>query len=71
MLKDRPFQRSELVARFEAEFLGELGAPYKSISPHGKGRKLTAPEFARLTGWKARTNNHGRDAAMLVFGMKG
>ena len=54
-----------------AEFLGELGAPYKSISPHGKGRKLTAPEFARLTGWKARTNNHGRDAAMLVFGMKG
>jgi len=30
--------------------------------------KLTADQFKRITGWHGRTNEHGRDAAMLVFG---
>jgi hypothetical protein len=51
-----------------AEWLGMLGCPYKSISPQAKGAKVDAAAFARLTGWTARTNNHARDAAMLVFG---
>jgi hypothetical protein len=53
-----------------AEWLGMLGCPYKAISPQAKGAKVDAAAFARLTGWTARTNNHARDAAMLVFGRK-
>ena len=53
-----------------AEWLGLLGCPYKSVSPQAKGAKVDAATFARLTGWQGRTNNHGRDAAMLVFGRK-
>jgi hypothetical protein len=30
------------------------------------GPKLEAVPFAKLTGWQGRTNEHGRDAAMLV-----
>ena len=53
-----------------AEWLGMLRCPYKAISPQAKGAKVDAAAFARLTGWTERTNNHGRDAAMLVFGRK-
>lgn len=31
-------------------------------------KKWDADEFKRLTGWAPRTNEHGRDAARLVFG---
>jgi hypothetical protein len=51
-----------------ADFLGAHGIPYRSISPRAKGAKLDAEPFARITGWRGRTNEHGRDAAMLVFG---
>lgn len=47
-----------------------IGCAYKSISPQSKGAKVDAAVFQRLTGWTARTNNHGRDAAMLVLGSK-
>jgi hypothetical protein len=50
-----------------AEFLGTLNIPYKAVSPQAKGRKLDAAQFAKLTGWAGRTNEHARDAAMLVF----
>ena len=50
-----------------AGFLGELGIPYKAMSPKDKGAKLGADLFAKLTGWTGRTNEHGRDAAMLIF----
>ena len=30
--------------------------------------KLSAEQFRRITGWTEQTNEHGRDAAMLVFG---
>jgi hypothetical protein len=53
-----------------AEWLGMLGCPYRSVSPQEKGAKVDAALFAKLTGWTQRTNNHGRDAAMLVFGRK-
>lgn len=51
-----------------ADFLGAHGIPYRTLSPRQKGAKLAAEPFARLTGWTERTNEHGRDAAMLVFG---
>lgn len=31
--------------------------------------KLSAEEFGRITGYTKRTSEHGRDAAMLVWGM--
>ena len=52
-----------------AEWLGMLGCAYKAVSPKVKGPKRDAEQFARLTGWSGRTNEHGRDAAMLVVGM--
>lgn len=38
-------------------------------TPRGKIRttKLSAEVFEALTGWKERTSNHARDAAMLVW----
>jgi hypothetical protein len=51
-----------------ADFLGEHGIPFRGVSPQSKGAKYDAHQFARLTGWKERTNEHGRDAGMLVFG---
>ena len=53
-----------------AEWLGHVGCAYKSISPQAKGPKLDAARFERLTGWTGRTNEHARDAAMLVLGLK-
>jgi hypothetical protein len=38
-----------------------------SVSPKGKGRKIGASAFAMNTGWVARTNQHGRDAAMVAW----
>jgi hypothetical protein len=53
-----------------ADYLGGLGVPYKAIKPAAGATKWTAEHFSRVTGWTARTNEHGRDAAVLVFGMK-
>ena len=30
--------------------------------------KWSAEVFADMTGWKGRTSNHARDAALLVYG---
>lgn len=32
------------------------------------GTKIKSPYFNKITKYKGRTNEHGRDAAMLVFG---
>lgn len=37
------------------------------VSPRDKGRKLSAAEFAALTGWTGRTNQHVRDAVMVAW----
>ena len=38
------------------------------VKPMGKGLKKSAEEFKRITKWEGRTNEHSRDAAMIVFG---
>lgn len=53
-----------------AEWLAYLKCPYKAVSPRNKGAKVDAKAFERLTGWVGRTNEHARDAAMLVVGMR-
>lgn len=37
------------------------------VPPIENFTKLDKDTFKRLTGWQARTNEHSRDAAMLVF----
>lgn len=41
--------------------------PYVAVAPKDNMTKLNAKQFALYTGWKGRTNEHERDAAMLVF----
>ena len=53
------------------EFADYYNMPiFWKATPRGKVRttKLTAEQFKALTGWGARTSNHARDAAMLVYG---
>lgn len=38
------------------------------VPPKYNTTKLSAVVFARITGYKGRTSEHARDAAMLVFG---
>lgn len=51
------------------EWLEEKQIPYNARAPRltKKDRQL----FAQLTGWTARTNEHGRDAALVVHGLNG
>lgn len=51
------------------DFLEDLGVDYEMVPPKQNKTKLSAPVFKRLTGWPGVTNEHGRDAAMLVFGL--
>ena len=50
------------------EWLVMHDIPHVLVAPKHNRTKLSAEQFAKLTGWKERTNEHGRDAAMLVFG---
>jgi len=47
------------------EFCDFYNIPCHLLRPAGV--KLSAAEFRQQTGWRGRTNEHGRDAAMLVF----
>lgn len=53
-----------------SEWLEFLDCPYRNISPQAKGAKVSAETFKKLSGWHGRTNEHARDAAMLVMGFK-
>lgn len=52
------------------DWLNHNAIPYRVVSPQGKGAKVNAERFAKLTGWTQRTSEHARDAAMLVLGVK-
>lgn len=43
--------------------------PFVTRRPSSRITKWPADKFQAATGWTGRTNNHGRDAAMLVVGM--
>jgi hypothetical protein len=53
-----------------ADFLGAHGIAYRAVSPQAKGAKVDAATFAKLSGYQGKTNEHGRDAGMLVIGAK-
>lgn len=50
------------------EFCKAHEIPFTAIPPRKGLTKWTQEYFERVTGWKGRTSNHARDAAMLVFG---
>ena len=41
--------------------------PFDAVPPRPGATKWSAESFARVTGWKGRTSNHARDAALLVY----
>lgn len=70
--------RNHEVGRKIAEMCEYWGIPYKLVKPlslhiggrniwKGKDGKITAPELEALTGYKGRSNQEGRDAALLAF----
>ena len=50
--------------------LTDWGVPFEAVAPKKGMTKWTADTFARITGYKGRTSNHARDAALLVYGRK-
>lgn len=50
------------------EFLQHHSIAYQEVAPKNVLTKLDAKTFASLTGWQGKTNEHSRDAAMLVYG---
>lgn len=50
------------------EWCKARGVQYIATRPRTGLTKLTDAYFRGLTGYDRRTNDHGRDAAMLVFG---
>ena len=52
------------------EFLTDLKIPFEKVAPKNNITKLRAEQFRLITGYTATTNEHGRDAAMLVFNYK-
>jgi hypothetical protein len=50
------------------DYLKDLGVEFEMVAPKRNVTKLKQETFKRYTGWRKQTNEHGRDAAMLVFG---
>lgn len=52
------------------DYLTDYKIPFTTIAPKNNATKLSADYFAKVTGWTARSSEHARDAAMLVFGRR-
>lgn len=50
------------------DYLKHIGADYEMVAPKNNKTKLDADKFRKITGWTERTNEHARDAGMLVYG---
>lgn len=77
-IKDRRTERGRLQgvgavkrdAKIWEDFLSDTpGLRFEMVAPRHNVTKLSAEAFRTLTGWTARTSEHARDAAMLVFGL--
>lgn len=51
------------------DFLEDKGTPYLARRPGSGSTKWPADKFARITGHTERTNEHARDAGVLVYGL--
>src|SRR5690606_27641214 len=54
-------------AKIWEDFLMDIGVNHEMVSPAKNRTKLKADTFKTYTGWENATNEHSRDAAMLVF----
>ena len=52
------------------EFLTAQRIPFQALKPRAGMTKWKADYWAKVTGWRGRTTEHSRDAALLVYGMK-
>ena len=50
------------------EYLTDLHIPFTMQKPRPGLTKWKADYWAKVTGWKGRTSEHARDAALLVWG---
>ena len=51
------------------DYLKDLGVAYQAVAPKQNRTKLSATQFKAITKYTQKTNEHSRDAAMLVFGL--
>jgi hypothetical protein len=49
-------------------YLRYLGVTFELVRPRKALTKWSADQLGKATGWLTRTNEHGRDAAMLIYG---
>jgi len=49
------------------EWAGFYNVALRSVKPAAGATKWDAERFRRVTGWAGRTNEHARDAALLVY----
>lgn len=50
------------------DYLKDQGVEYEMVAPKHNVTKITSETFRNITGWAKPTNEHNRDAGMLVFG---
>lgn len=55
-------------AKVWEEFLQDNCIPFEAVKPRPGLTKWKAEYWSHVTGWKGRTSEHARDAALLVFG---
>lgn len=51
------------------DFCKLWGIPHEFVAPKNNKTKVDAAYFKKLTGYTGKTNEHSRDAAMLVVGL--
>lgn len=54
-------------AKIWEDFLVSNNIPHEMVRPAMRKKKMAATEFKQITKWPKRTNQHSRDACMLVF----
>jgi hypothetical protein len=55
-------------AKIWEDFLTDIGAHFEMVAPKNNKTKLGAGQFSIISKWNKKTNEHSRDAAMLVLG---
>lgn len=55
-------------AKIWEDFLTDLGVAFELVPPKNNKTKVDASYFKKISGWQGKTNEHSRDAAMLVIG---
>ena len=51
------------------DFLTDEYIDFDLVAPKNNRTKISAEMFKKITGYEGRTSEHGRDAAMMVYGI--